>query len=221
VQSISRALVLLFAASTLAACGGSQPEAKEPSEETPKAAEEKAAPSDEKETSTASDDEKKPDAKKDKAASAAPDPDAMPKRTLKDMLTASGALFVFSFTASDVHKAADEKCAKSAKDDPKKKADCMTKASEKLENDAFQFTEAGENKGVWATLRRKGNSLSTVRKVDVEFGKETDKSITLVPKTGKEVVIEVPSEGQIAIDDPKNGKMVYELKLGLLGDQAR
>ena len=33
--------------------------------------------------------------------------------------------------------------------------------------------------------------------------------------------LEVPSEGQIAIDDPKNGKMVYELKLGLLGDQAR
>jgi hypothetical protein len=217
VQSISRALVLLFAASTLAACGGSQPEAKEPSEETPKAAEEKAAPSDDK--STASDDEKKP-AKNDKAPSAAPESE-IPKRTLKDMLTASGALFVFSFTASDVHKAAEEKCTKSAKDDPKKKADCMTKASEKLENDAFQFTEEGENKGVWVTLRRKGNKLSTVHKVDIEFGKETDKSITLVPKTGKEVVFEVPSEGQIALDDPKNGKMVYELKLGLLGDQAR
>jgi len=88
----------------------------------------------------------------------------------------------------------------------------MTKASEKLENDAFQFTEEGENKASAVTLRRKGNKLSTVHKVDVEFGKETDKSITLVPKTGKEVVIEVPSEGQIAIDDPKNGKMVYELK---------
>jgi hypothetical protein len=97
----------------------------------------------------------------------------------------------------------------------------MTKAGEKLDNDAFQFTEEGENKGVWVTLRRKGNKLSTVHKVDVEFGKETDKSITVIPKTGKEVVIEVPSEGQIAIDDPKNGKMVYELKLGLLGDQAR
>lgn len=216
-QSIPRALVILFAASTLAACGGSQPEAKEPSDETPKAAEEKAAPSDDKES--AANDEKKAD-KKDKAPPA-PDPDAMPKRTLKDMLTAQGALFVFSFTASDVHKAADEKCTKSAKDDPKKKADCMTKAGEKLDNDAFQFTEEGENKGVWVTLRRKGDKLSTVHKVEVEFGKETDKSITVIPKTGKEVVIEVPSEGQIAIDDPKNGKMVYELKLGLLGDQAR
>jgi hypothetical protein len=219
VQSIPRALVLLFAASTLAACGGSQPEAKEPSEETPKAAEEKAAPSDDKESSTASDDEKKSD-KKDKAASAVSEPE-IPKKTLKDVLTTSGALFVFSFTASDVHKTAEEKCAKSSKDDPKKKADCMSKASEKLDGDAFQFTEEGENKGVWTTLRRKGNKLSTVHKVDIEFGKETDKTITIVPKTGKEVVVEVPSEGQIAIDDPKNGKMVYDLKLGLLGDQAR
>jgi hypothetical protein len=145
----------------------------------------------------------------------------MPKRTLKDVLTTSGALFVFSFSASDVHKAAEEKCEKSAKDDPKKKADCMTKASEKLESDAFQFTEEGENKGVWVTMRRKGNKLSMVHKVDIEFGKETDKTITLVPKTGKEVVVEVPSEGQIVIDDPKSGKMVYDLKLGLLGDQAR
>ena len=60
----------------------------------------------------------------------------MPKKTLKDMLTAQGSLFVFSFTASDMHQAAEEKCSKQAKDDPKKKADCMSKESAKLEGDA-------------------------------------------------------------------------------------
>jgi hypothetical protein len=164
-------------------------------------------------------DEKKKDS--GKKAEKEPDPDAMPKRTLKDFLLTPGALFVFSFTASDVHQAADEKCSKQAKDDPKKKADCMTKASEKLDGDAFQFQEQGENKGLWMTLHRKGNKLSPVHKVEVEFGKETDKSITLTPKGGKEVVIQVPSEGQIVLDDPKNGKMVYELKLGLVGEQER
>ena len=130
-HSIPRVLVLLLAASTLAACGGSTPEAKEPSEETPKAAEEKAAPSDDKE-STASADEKKSDKDKKEKASAISEPE-IPKKTLKDVLTTSGALFVFSFTASDVHKTAEEKCTKSSKDDPKKKADCMSKASEKLD----------------------------------------------------------------------------------------
>jgi len=31
----------------------------------------------------------------------------------------------------------------------------------------------------------------------------------------------VPSEGQIVLTDPKQGKMVYDLKLGLIGDQQR
>src|SRR5436853_126807 len=69
-------------------------------------------------------DDKKDSKKKDEKAAA--QEDAMPKRTLKDVLTTSGALFVFSFTASDVHQQAEEKCAKESKDDPKKKADCMT-----------------------------------------------------------------------------------------------
>ena len=177
---------------------------------------------DEGDKAAASDDDKK-DKKADskKAEKAEPDADAMPKKTLKDVLTTSGALFVFSFAKSDVHQAAEEKCGKQSKDDPKKKADCMSKASEKLDGDAYQFTEAGENKGVWATVRRKGDKLNTVKKVDIEFGKETDKSITITPAKGKEVVIQIPSEGEIVFDDPKQGKMVYELKLGLVGDQAR
>jgi hypothetical protein len=220
VYRIPRALVVLCVTSTLAACGGSEPEVKDPSTEAPAASEAKAAPSDDADkAAAASADDKKDDAKKKSDDS--PPAEAATKKSLKDVLTTPGALFVFSFAASDAHQAADDKCTKSAKDDPKKKADCMTKASEKLEGDAFQFQEQGENKGLWVTYARKGDKLSTKHKVEVEFGKETDSSITLVPKAGKEVVVQVPGEGQIVIDDPKQGKMVYELKLGLLGDQQR
>ncbi|HEX3597668.1 MAG TPA: hypothetical protein VHU80_21315 [Polyangiaceae bacterium] len=219
--SLSRALAFVCVSSLLAACGGSEPEPKEPSStEAPASTDEKPAKSEDanKPAEAASSDDKKDDtAKKDDAPAA----DAKSSKSLKDVLTTPGALFVFSFANSDVHQAADDKCTKSAKDDPKKKADCMTKASAKLEGDAFQFQEQGDNKGVWITMLRKGDKLTTKHKVDVEFGKETDKSITVTPKAGKEVVIQVPSEGQIVIDDPKLGKMVYELKLGLLGDQQR
>jgi hypothetical protein len=220
VQSISRALAFVCVSSLLlSACGGSEPEPKEPSSEAPAASDDKPAKSDDadKAAATDSDDKKDDSAKKDDAPAA----DAKPTKSLKDVLTTPGALFVFSFASSDVHQAADDKCTKSAKDDPKKKADCMTKASAKLDGDALQFQEAGDNKGTWITMVRKGDKLTTKHKVEIEFGKETDKTITVTPKSGKEVTIEVPSEGQIAITDPKLGKMVYELKLGLLGDQAR
>jgi hypothetical protein len=220
VQSISRAFAFVCVSSLLAACGGSEPEPKDPSSaEAPAAGNEKSAKSDDtdKPAEASKDDAKDEPAKKDEAPAA----DAKSGKSLKDVLTTPGALFVFSFTASDVHQAADEKCTKSAKDDPKKKADCMTKASEKLDGDALQFQEQGDNKGVWITLLRKGDKLTTKHKVDIEFGKETDKTITVTPKSGKEVTIEVPSEGQIILTDPKLGKMVYDLKLGLLGDQQR
>ena len=217
-QSIPRALAFICVSSVLAACGGSEPEPKEPTAEAPAAGDEKPKNSEDTDKPAgASSDDKKETAKKDEA----PAEEAKPSKSLKDVLTTPGALFVFSFTASDVHQAADEKCTKSAKDDPKKKADCMTKESSKLEGEAFQFQEAGENKGVWITMLRKGDKLTTKHKVDIEFGKETDKSITVTPKSGKEVVIEVPSEGQIVLTDPKQGKMVYDLKLGLIGDQQR
>ncbi len=220
--SIPRTLTLIWVTSMLAACGGSQPEAKEPPNEEAKASsEEKAPPSDDKaEAPSPTKSDKKPEAASASESSTS-SADSKPKRSLKDMLTAQRALFVFSFTSSDMHQAAEEKCGKKAGDDPKKKADCMTKASAQFDADALQFTEQGETKGEWLTLRRKGNTLKTLHKVDVEFGKETDKSITLVLKGGKEVVIEVPNESEIVLNDPKNGKMVYELKLGLIGESER
>jgi hypothetical protein len=217
VESISRAFAFVCVSALLAACGGSEPEPKEPSGEAPAAAAEKPAKSDTDTPATASNDTKKDaPAKAEEAAPA----EAKPTKSLKDVLTTPGALFVFSFSASDVHQEAEDKCAKSAKDDPKKKADCMSKASAKLEGDAFQFQEQGDNKGLWLTMQRKGDKLTTKQKKEIAFGKETDKTITITEK-GKEVVIEVPTEGQIVLTDPKLGKMVYELKLGLVGDQQR
>ncbi|HVW24533.1 MAG TPA: hypothetical protein VHC69_04155 [Polyangiaceae bacterium] len=215
-QSISRVFAFVCVSGLLAACGGSEPEPKAPSSEAPAAASEKPAKGDDTDKAAAQSSDEAP-AKSDDAPAA----DAKPTKSLKDVLTTPGALFVFSFTASDVHQQADDKCTKVAKDDPKKKADCMSKESAKLEGDAFQFQEQGDNKGVWLTMQRKGDKLTTKHKEEIEFGKETDKTITITPKKGKEVVIEIPSEGQIVLTDPKLGKMVYELKLGLVGDQQR
>src|SRR5262249_53555214 len=119
----------------LAACGGSQPEAKEPDESaetghaTEKAekaesheakAEKKDDDGDEDDKSSKDDDNKKSDKKGDKKADKGGgdgDKDA-PKalRSAQDIVTGKDVLFVFSFNESEPYQAAEKKCADKAKD---------------------------------------------------------------------------------------------------------
>jgi hypothetical protein len=229
----------------LAACGGSKSEAKEPDEsaESSKASEkadkseEKEAKADKEDMGDESDD--KGDKKGDKKGAKADKDDnkdeasGMPKvqRTAKDIITAKDVLFVFSFNQSEPYQAAEKKCGEKAKDDPKKKADCMSKASAGFDLDGITFEEI-DGKWMWLTMRRKGNTLVTIHKIPVEFADDKEKSIkikTLGPDKGskpmahvpKELTIDVPTETGITITDPKSGKMVYEAKMGLKGDAKR
>ena len=228
----------------LAGCGGSQSEAKEPDEsaESSKAStksdksEEKEAKADKEDMGGDEGDEKgdKDDKKSDKKDKGdKEEASGMPKvqRTAKDIITAKDVLFVFSFNQSEPYQAAEKKCGEKAKDDPKKKADCMSKASAGFDLDGITFEEI-DGKWTWLTMRRKGNTLVTIHKIPVEFADDKEKSIkikTLGPDKGskpmahvpKELVIDVPQETAISITDPKNGKMVYEAKMGLKGDAKR
>jgi hypothetical protein len=160
------------------------------------------------------------------AAEASSEP-APPLRTPRDIVSAQGVLFMFSFSQSEARQHAEEQCDKKAGDDPQKRAACMTKASDQFDADGIAFQKDDQDKWWWLTIRRKGSSLVTLHKIEFEFGEETDKSITIKPqgrdrgtkpmgRIPKAVVIEVPSESHIAIVDPKHGRMVYEAKLGLL-----
>jgi hypothetical protein len=226
----------------LAGCGGSQSEAKEPdesaesskaSEKSEKAADKEAKADKEDMGDDADKDEKSGgDKKGDKKGDKDPE-SGMPKvvRTAKDIVTAKDVLFVFSFNQSEPYQAAEKKCGEKAKDDPKKKADCMSKASAGFDLDGITFEEI-DGKWMWLTMRRKGNTLVTIHKIPVEFADDKEKSVkvkTLGPDKGskpmahvpKELVIDVPTETAITITDPKDGKMVYEAKMGLKGDAKR
>lgn len=229
----------------LAGCGGSQSEAKEPDEsaESSKASEksEKSAEKEAKDDKAdmGGDEDKGADKKDDKKADKKADKgdseggSGMPKvvRTAKDIVTGKDVLFVFSFNQSEPYQAAEKKCVAKSKDDPKKKADCMTKASAGFDLDGITFEEI-DGKWMWLTMHRKGNTLVTVHKVPVEFADDKEHSVTiktLGPDKGskpmahvpKEFTIDVPTETAITITDPKDGKMVYEAKMGLKGDAKR
>ena len=204
---------------SLTACGGSQPAAEEPAAEAKKDDAEPAPAEEKKEAA-----DTKSDAKKDEKPV---DDGSGPKveRTAKDILTAPEVTFMFSFNKSEPKEKAEEKCTKESKDDAKKMAMCMKKASSKFEADGMQFKKDDKGQWVWLTLRRKGSSLTTLHKIPFEFGDEKEKSVTIKPSgkdTGKqpmkppaEVTIDVPDEFQIELKDPTYGRMVYEAKIGI------
>ncbi|HEY3500426.1 MAG TPA: hypothetical protein VGK73_37295 [Polyangiaceae bacterium] len=203
---------------SLTACGGSQPAAEEPSAEAKKDDAEAAS----EDKAEASDAEKKDEKKDEKPADDGSGPKV--ERTAKDILTAPEVTFMFSFNKSEPKEKAEEKCTKEAKDDPKKMALCMKKASSKFEADGMQFKQE-KGQWVWITLRRKGSTLTTLHNIPFEFGEDKEKSVTIKPTgkdTGKqpmkppaEVKIAVPDEFQIELDDPTHGRMVYEAKIGI------
>jgi hypothetical protein len=217
----------------LSACGGGQKPAEEPaadssSSDTAKDASE--ASGSEKAEAKSGDAESKDSAKSEKKDSAKKEEDSSTsgpqiKRTAKDILTAPDTIFMFSFNQSDIKDELEKQCDKEAKDNPKKRADCMTKAKKKIDFDGIAFKQ---EKGTWywLTISRKGKVLTNLHKVPIDFGKEDEHSIVLKP-TGKdegkarggapgETKVEVPSEYEIVIQDPKLGKMVFEAKIGLI-----
>lgn len=219
------------------ACGGGQKPAEEPTSEgsSEKAKETSEDSGADKAEAKSDDADSKDSAKKDAAKDKAKDKDkdkeeesstSGPKitRTAKDILTAPDVIFMFSFNQSDIKQEFEKQCDKEAHDNPKKRADCMTKAKKKIDFDGVAFKQ---EKGTWywLTISRKGKTLTNLHKVPIDFGKEDEHSIVLKP-IGKdegrarggapgETKVEVPNEYEIAIQDPKLGRMVFEAKIGL------
>jgi hypothetical protein len=208
-----------ISASSLFACGGSQPKAEEPAAET------------EEESDAPKEAEAKPEAKEEKKSEPKPSESSGPevKRTAKDIITSPEVTFMFSFNNSEPKEKAEKACSAQAKDDAKKMSQCMKKASSKFEADGMQFKKDDKGEWVWITIRRKGSSITVLHKIHIDFGDDKPTSVVIKPTgkdTGKqpgkfpsEVTIEVPNEFQIALDDPTNGRMVYEAKIGIMSDE--
>lgn len=208
------------------ACAGSKPA------EAPDAEQASAASSADK-PAEATESADKPDAKadapkKDAAPSAPADDGPKPTRTAQDILTAPDVVFLFSFNDSEPKQAAEEKCSKKAGDNAKKMNECMAAERKKFPADGHRFKKDERGQWWWITVRQAGNRLLALHKIPVEFGEETATSVTLKP-VGKDkgsapmnppakIVFEVPNDYQIAVQDPKAGRLVFQAKVGVVTD---
>lgn len=158
--------------------------------------------------------------------SAPADDGPKPNRTAQDILTAPDVLFLFSFNDSEPKQAAEDKCTKKTGDNAKKMNECMAAERKNFPADGYRFKKDDRGQWWWITVRQNGNRLVALHKIPVEFGEETPTSITLKP-VGKDkgsapmnppskIVFEVPNDYQIALKDPKAGRLVFQAKVGVL-----
>jgi len=216
------------------ACGGSAkpaetPEANADEKPVASAAEDKPDAKPDAAKADTKADAPKPDAKADAPKAPAPADDG-PKatRTPTDILTAPDVVFLFSFNDSEPKAAAEAKCSKKAGDDAKKMNACMAVERKNFPADGQRFKKDEKGQWWWITLRQKGNRLVALHKIPVELGEETSNTVTLKP-VGKDkgsapmnppakVVFEVPNDYQIALKDPKAGRLVFQAKVGVVTD---
>jgi hypothetical protein len=218
----SRSCAVLLSLVSVLGCGGGGKPAESAEGEPPAQADATQAEGE------AKSDDAKPGDKDDKKADAKPAADDGPKpsRTAQDILTAPDVVFLFSFNDSEPKQAAEEKCTKKAGDNPKKMNECMAAERKKFPADGHRFKKDERDQWWWITVRQNGNRLVPLHKIPVEFDEETPTSVTLKP-VGKDkgsapmnppakIVFEVPNDYQIAIKDPKAGRLVFQAKVGVV-----
>jgi hypothetical protein len=228
-------LLLSLSMAVLGCGGGDKPaesadaKAEEAKPETADSGDESKAEGDDKAEADKGEDKKADDKKADDKKAAAPADDGpKPTRTPDDILKAPDTVFLFSFNDSEPKQAAEEKCDKKHADNPKKKNECMAGERKKFPAEGHRFKK--DDKGDqwwWITVHQTGNKLIEIHKIPIEFGEVTATSVTL-KSVGKDkgkkpfanppakVVFEVPNDYQIAIKDPKHGRLVFQAKVGSL-----
>ena len=222
--------LLLSLSLAVAACGGG---ATPPPESPSGTAEKSAAPAAKAGTEAKSEPKSEPapaPEAKTKAAPAADNGAAQRSgREPREILELKDNVFVFSFEESDVKQAAESTCNKQGGNDPKKVAACMAKARAEFEGDGHRFVQDKAGDWWWAVVKRKGKTLSNIHKVRFQYGDQSGNTVTIKPegrdegtarwaKPPTEMKFEVPNEYRIIVQDPKQGKMVYEAKAIVAGD---
>jgi hypothetical protein len=215
------------------ACGGSSPPPSSASAEPPSHA--APSPPPPPETEPATEASPAPSAAESEAPPApasepAPEPEGPgPRSAPSAILATPNAAFIIDYNASAPKATADKTCEAEAGEDAAKKHECMQKARESFVADVLRFKKSAQGKWTWTVYQRKGSSLPEVYKADIDLTDEGKGSIKMKIKGGskgapplfsatRQGVISFPNDYSITVEDPKHGHLVYDAKVGLVGD---
>lgn len=144
------------------------------------------------------------------------------------MITARDAAFLIDYSNSEVKQKAQQACETESAGDPEKKAACLTKARDKFLPDVLRFRKDSETQTSLLVYKRKGTALSELWVGLVSLSEPSPDSVkvTFLNKgkgyrplwqgTKTDVVVQVPNEYSIELDDPNYGHLRYDAKIGLI-----
>jgi hypothetical protein len=232
-MSFRRAYLLSTIVTSLgfAACSASTPTPESPASEAPPSAasppEEAPPPPEPTEPAQAPVTEPTADAPAPEPAQPA-EPEPEPRQAPTAILGAPNAAFVLDYNASGLRDAAEKACAPETADAAKRQ-ECLQKARASFVADVLRFKKTAQGKWRWTIYQRKGSSLPEVYQADVELSDESKNSVKVKIKGGesgsrplfagtKQGVISFPNDYSIVLEDPKHGRLIYDAKVGLVGD---
>jgi hypothetical protein len=143
------------------------------------------------------------------------------------MITARDAAFLIDYSNSEVKQKAQSACEAESKGDTEKQGACLTKARDKFLPDVLRFRKDSETQTSLLVYKRKGSALSEQWVGLVALSEPSSDSVKIqFLNKGKgyrplwqgknEVVIHVPNEYSIELDDPVYGQLRYDAKIGLI-----
>lgn len=150
-----------------------------------------------------------------------------PTRTPIETLTAAKMAFVINFSSSAMGEAVEAKCDKSAGDDPKKRAACISKEKGEFLADVIQFKKDDKDRHWLIIYRRKGSALTVLSRSEIQFSDEKENSVA-INVVGKDkaprvlfthknkFLVTVPNDYSIELDDPRYKKLVYDAKIDIV-----
>lgn len=166
-------------------------------------------------------------------AEAEKEPEPPPKPKPSQLVLEPDTGFMFSFKDSEVGEKKDAVCEKQSKDDPQKKAKCMQKAREQIAEEGMRFVKDDEDNWWWIVFGLKGGKHYAIHRIQVDkVEEETDTKLTL-SLTGRDfgkkpmrpvpakIVLDVPDEYSLSMDDPVLGKKVYKQRVGMAPDDKK
>lgn len=162
-----------------------------------------------------------PEAKAEPKPEPKPEPEVeKPSKPPSDVLVSNDTLFSLNFASSEPGQKAEERCDKKHADNPKLRNQCMKSARKGIKEDVLQFTKDDQGRLYWTISQQVGNKLKRLKKIQFELGEETENSIKIQLRGGsrRTLVIEIPNDYTIRVPNQRHGKLVYDAKVELAGD---
>lgn len=146
-----------------------------------------------------------------------------------ELITGPNLVYVFNFKDSAIGIAAKEECEAKSGGDRGAAAACMEKARSKVPVEFVRFIKEPDGEHWWITYNRYKGNLLKWHKVQFKPGQETedrltlnlfgkDKGIAPMARVPRELSIELPNDYTIVVNDPQNGPMQYDAKIGTMED---